>query len=499
MPRAGKASSPSPRLRGEGRGEGQKQTPEQAAAPHPNPLPTEEWGEGIGWRCAASAVAGGAALGFAALALLALWPALEGARVQQAPDQLAALKARFARPGFVPNPGGNLPTPAKIALGKRIFEDPEVSATGTIACASCHDPKLAFSDGEPKGKGVTGRRLARHTPSLWNVAWSPLLFWDGRAASLESQIRFPVEHPDEMGSSLENAVDRFQRHDSYARAFAEAFPRTEPLISPRTIAQALAAYERTLVSPPTPFDRWVAGDAGALTPSELSGFATFTGKGRCITCHTGFVFTDYGFYDVGLAGTDPGTDKGRGAEIGLPAADYAFKAPTLRELAWTAPYMHDGSIATLDDVVRHYESGGVARPTRSKDLPEHLTLTDKERADLVAFLESLSSETPPQPSREAWVDAAPPAAPARPANTTVVSQANKLFQPHYVQLKAGQPLTVLNDDTRTHNVRIYDPRFDFNSGAQEPHEAVTIRFPAAGTFEAFCGIHPSMRLTVVVE
>lgn len=446
-------------------------------------------------RIAVISFAASAALGFAALAAIALWPVTESAYAQQPVDPLGALKARFARPGFVPNPASNPSTPAKIALGKRIFEDPEVSATGTISCASCHDAKLAFTDGEPKGKGVTNRRLARHTPSLWNVAWSPLLFWDGRAANLESQIRFPVEHPDEMGSSLENAVDRFERRDSYLRAFAEAFPHADPQISPRTIAQALAAYERTLVSPPTRFDRWVAGDAAALTPSELSGLAIFTGKGRCNNCHTGFAFTDHGFYDIGL----PGTDKGRGGEIGLPAADYAFKTPTLRELAWTAPYMHDGSLATLEDVVSHYESGGVARPTRSKDLPENLTLTDRERGDLVAFLETLSSEAPPQPSREAWVNAAPPATPLRPANTTTVSQANKLFQPHYIQLRAGQPLTVLNDDTRTHNVRIYDPRFDFNSGAQEPHEAVTIRFPSAGTFEAFCGIHPSMRLTVVVE
>ena len=124
------------------------------------------------------------------------------------------------------------------------------------------------------------------------------------------------------------------------------------------------------------------------------GFELFAGKGRCIGCHVGFDFTDHNFYDIAL----PGADRGRGKEIGLPAANYAFKAPTLRELAWTAPYMHDGSLATLEDVVRHYERGGVARPTRSKDLPQKLTLTDAERADLVVFLESLSSETPPQPS-----------------------------------------------------------------------------------------------------
>jgi cytochrome c peroxidase len=445
--------------------------------------------------CAASVFFLAAAMGFLAVAALALRPVSQGVWAAEPADGLAALKASFARPTFIPHPADNPPTGAKIALGKRIFEDVELSATGTVACASCHDSKLGFADGEPKGKGVTGRRLVRHTPSLWNVAWSPLLFWDGRASSLEDQIRFPIEHPDEMGSSLANALDRFSRHDSYVRAFAEAFPADDPHISPRTIAQAVAAYERTLVSPPTRFDRWVAGEPGVLTPSELAGFAIFTGKGRCSNCHAGFAFTDHGFYDIGL----PGPDKGRGAHIGLSAADHAFKTPTLRELTWTAPYMHDGSLATLDDVVRHYESGGVARATRSRDLPQRLALSERERSDLVAFLEALSSETPPQSSREAWVNAAMPTVRAPPADTTLVSQANKLFHPPYVRVRSGELLTVLNDDTRTHNVRIYDPRFDYNSGAQEPTETVTIRFPGPGTFEAFCAIHPSMRLTVVVQ
>ena len=161
--------------------------------------------------------------------------------------------------------------------------------------------------------------------------------------------------------------------------------------------------------------------------------------------------------------------------------------------------MHDGSLATLDDVLRHYGSGGVRRPTRSRDLPEGLKLTDEERADLIAFLLTLSSESPPQPSTETWVGAGQPAAAPPPADSTVVSQADKRFAPAHVRLKAGLTLTVLNDDTRTHNVRIYDPRMDFNSGAQEPKETVTIPFPQRGTFEAFCGIHPAMRLRVDVE
>ena len=440
-----------------------------------------------------AAVAAVAAAGAPALLAIVLGLAAQGS-LGQSPDPLAALKAKFERPRFVPHPADNPPNPDKVALGRRLFEDKALSSTGTIACASCHDPRLSFADGEPTGKGVTGKRLARHTPSLWNVAFDPLLFWDGRAATLEDQVRFPVEHVDEMGSTLAAATQRLATDQSYRTAFATAFPQS-PAISPRTIAAALAAYERTLVSPPTRFDAWVAGKADALTQSEARGFKLFTGRARCISCHVGFDFTDHNFYDIGL----PGTDAGRGKEIGLPAADHAFKTPTLRELAWSAPYMHDGSLATLEEVVRHYERGGVARPTRSKDLPRGLRLTDAERADLVAFLESLSSETPPQPSTEPWVGGGRPPAPPPPEDASVVSQINKTFTPGRVRLKAGQSLTVLNDDTRTHNVRIFHPKLDFNSGAQEPKESVTIPFPETGTFEAFCGIHPSMRLTVDVQ
>jgi cytochrome c peroxidase len=472
-----------------------RRTPGGPPPHHAEGVSSTRRGEGLGVGVfMATAFAASAGVGFAALLLVAHWSGAPPAHAQQPPDPLLALKAKFARPAFVPNPSGNPPTAAKVALGQRLFEDPELSSTGTIACRSCHDPKLAFTDGEPTGKGVTGKPLVRHTPTLWNLAWSPLLFWDGRAASLEEQIRFPVEHPDEMGSTLENGVARLSRHDSYTQAFAQAFPQ-DPRITSDNIAKALAAYERTLVSPPTRFDKWIAGEAAALTPSEVNGFAIFTGKARCISCHSGFAFTDYGFYDIGLPSEDPG----RGPIVGLPVATHAFKAPTLRELAWTAPYMHDGSLGTLDDVVRIYEMGGISRPTRAKDLPDIINLTDQERTDLVAFLESLSSETPPQPSAEAWVNAAPPVRQPAPRDTTVVSQSNKLFSPQHVRLESGRTLTILNDDTRTHNVRIFDKRFDFNSGAQEPHESVTIRFPGPGTFEAFCGIHPSMRLTVEVR
>jgi cytochrome c peroxidase len=416
----------------------------------------------------------------------------------QKPDRaqrLAALKASFARPDFVPHPKDNPPTPEKIALGKRIFEDPQLSANGRISCASCHDAKLSFTDGESLGKGVTGKRLGRHTPTLWNTAFSPLQFWDGRATSLEDQAKFPVAHPDEMGASLEIGAEKLSKIESYRAAFALAFPK-EPAITAKTMAQAIAAYERTLVSPPTRFDSWVAGNAAALTEAEVRGFEIFTGKARCIACHTGFAFTDHGFYDIGL----PTDDEGRGKIIDLASTRFAFKTPTLRELAWTAPYMHDGSKATLEDVIRHYEGGGVRRPSVSQDMPRSIDLSEQERADLLAFLDTLSSEQPPQPSTEPWVSASAGATASLPAAAVnTVRQAEKKFAPVHVAIGLGETLTVLNDDTRTHNVRIFDPRFDFNSGAQEPNQSVTIRFPEAGSYDAFCGIHPSMRLTIDVK
>jgi cytochrome c peroxidase len=447
-------------------------------------------------RSVAFGLAAGMALGFALVAAVAgWWPRLAGpGTARQAQPSMEELRRIFARPTYVPAPADNPATPPKLALGRRLFEEKRLSVTGTIACVSCHDPKLAFTDGESTGRGVSGRPLARHTPSLWNVAWSPLLMWDGRASTLEEQIRLPLTHPDEMGATFEHAVERLSADLDYVRAFAEAFPAS-PRISAEGIAKSLAVFERSLVSPPTRFDQWLAGDASALSPSEANGFAIFTGRGRCINCHTGFAFTDHGFYDIGL----PTEDQGRGPIVGLPTADHAFKTPSLRELAWTAPYMHDGSIGTLDDIIRIYEMGGVERTTRSHDLPQNLRLTDDERNDLIAFLLSLSSDEPPKPSTEAWVGNTEPPRPQPPADTTVVSQINKLFKPGRVRLKAGQTLTVLNDDTRTHNVRIYSPTFDYNSGAQEPKETVTIPFREPGRYEAFCGIHPSMRLSIEVQ
>jgi cytochrome c peroxidase len=437
-------------------------------------------------RLAAVFVAGGA-IG-AIVALL-----LPSAEPQAAPAQtdLAALKASFRRPATVPFPADNSFSEKKRALGEALFHDKRLSVDGTLACASCHERGKGIADGKAQGRGVPGRPLKRHTPTLWNLAWASPVFWDGRARSLEEQVAGPIESPDEMAQPMAAVVARLNADPATVKAFADAFPEA-PRVDAVNLAKAIAVYERTFVSPPTRFDRWIEGDEQALSKNEIAGFALFTGKAKCASCHSGFAFTDYAFHDIGL----PGDDRGRGAVLRLDAVDHAFKTPGLREIGRSAPYMHDGSLATLDDVLRHYAGGVVERPTVSKDLAHGLKLSDAERADLIAFLGTLTSEAEPAlpdkivPAKEG------PTAPAQHVST--VSQDDKAFSPTHIALARGSRLWIVNNDTRTHNVRIFDPALDFDSGAQEPGETVEIAFPTAGSFLVFCGIHPKMELYVDV-
>jgi cytochrome c peroxidase len=405
---------------------------------------------------------------------------------------LAALKAAFRRPAAVPFPASNPFSEEKRALGERLFHDKRLSIDGSIACASCHVRSKGFADGRRHGRGVPKVPLKRHTPTLWNLAWAGPVFWDGRARSLEEQVAGPIEAPDEMGQPVAALVPRLAADPAYARAFAAAFPE-EPQVSPETLRKAIATFERTLVSPPTRFDRWIDGDDAALSREAVEGFRVFTGKGRCSNCHSGWAFTDHAFHDIGLASED----RGRGAVLRLDAAEHAFKTPGLREIGRSAPYMHDGSLATLADVVRHYERGIVERPTLSADLPRNLKLDDRERSALVAFLGALTSEREPAPVVPVVATIDRVTAPAERVRT--ITQSEKSFHPVHVALKRGERLWILNNDTRTHNIRVFDPAFDFDSGAQEPGETVEMAFPAPGSFLVFCGIHPKMELTVDVE
>ncbi len=438
-----------------------------------------------GWRLSLAVAAVAACLGGAFG-----WSLRDDAWAEAAVPELAALKERFRRPDAVPFPADNPWSEAKARLGRRLFFDPRLSGGGTLACAGCHDPAKGWTDGRRTGRGERGQVLARRTPHLWNLAWGEKLFWDGRADSLEHQSTMPIDSPDEMDRRIGDLVAWLNADADYTAAFAAAFPGTSA-VSARLLAQALATYERTLVSPVTAFDRWIAGDDSAISDAATRGFRLFSGKANCVACHSGWAFTDQAFHDIGL----PGADRGRGAVLDLRAADHAFKTPGLRDVARRAPYMHNGSIATLDAVLAHYETGIVERPTLSRDL-KRIALGDGERRDLIAFLETLSAPGPVE--TEPRVRPAPAAAQPPLAETRVVAQREKQFLPRAIQIAKGETVIVRNNDSRTHNVRVFDPKLEFDSGAQEPGETVRITFPAAGRYTVFCGIHPAMKLAVEV-
>ena len=433
------------------------------------------------------------AAGLAVAAVLAL--AAAKSQPHAAPSE-PDLRAAFARPNGLP--ASTAPaSQAAVDLGRVLFEDTRLSGDNTMSCATCHQPQLAFSDGQTRHTGRDGKLLVRHTPQIWNLAWAETLFWDGRAKTLEQQAQGPIENPLEMAGNLPAAVERLKADPKTVAAFASAFPDRSQ-IEGRSVLEALAAFERTLVSPPTRFDRWVGGEDTALDDDEKTGFALFAGKAQCNACHVGWRFTDESFHDIGLPDTG---DLGRGMAINLPAANHGFKTPTLRELAWTAPYMHDGSLATLDAVIDHYASGVTQRSTLSKDMPPVLALTDIERQQLIAFLGTLSSENPPRPPQTVpKTEVALSSAMQEPSvPTSTVGQKDKRFTPSRVTLTAGQSLNIINDDKRTHNVRIDDPAMIFTSNAQEPGDSVVIPFPDPGRYNVICSIHPTMHLQVTVE
>ena len=429
-----------------------------------------------------------AALAMGFVAVLVAWRATDSSGLDRE-------KAQFARPTSIPSPIDNSVTTSRVALGRRLFSEVRLSANDRVSCATCHDPDRAFSQPVAFGRGVSGKPLPRHTQSLWNAAWGRAFFWDGRAATLEQQARGPLEDPDEMGQNIEVSAEKLRADAGYVAAFAAAYPDT-PSITPDLVVKALASYERSLVSPPTRFDRWISGNPNALSAAEIEGFRLFTGKARCASCHSGWAFTDHGFHDIGL----PGTDRGRGKVLGIATLDQAFKTPSLRELTWTGPYMHDGSLATLEDVLRHYETGITERPSLSRDLPRKLELTRAERDDLLAFLNSLSSDGIPKSRADIEIASARNALPKSViSQLTTIGQKDKRFAPEHVRVKLGQSLLIVNNDQRPHNVSIAHPRMGYSSGLQEPGDQVRLPFPELGSFDIFCGIHPTMRLQVEVE
>ncbi len=302
---------------------------------------------------------------------------------------LAALKQKFRRPAATPFPKGNPFTEEKAALGKSLFFDPRLSRSGSVSCATCHNPSLGWSDGLGKAVGFEMKPLARRTPPVRNLAWGAAFQWDGRADTLEMQARMPITAPDEMNMTMDLVVERLKAAPGYGPMFQRAFGGDDP-ISARTITAALATFQRTLVSREAPFDRWIAGDETAIGPDARRGFELFNGKARCAACHSSWRFTDDSFHDIGLTAT---ADLGRGkfAPPSVVAMRNAFKTPSLRDLRMQGPYGHDGQLKDLGAVIEHYAKGGEKRESLSFEM-KPVELSDRERRELVAFLDSIRAE-----------------------------------------------------------------------------------------------------------
>jgi len=300
----------------------------------------------------------------------------------------------------VPIPPGNPPTVATIALGRRLFYDVRLSVDNTLSCASCHNPRLGFTDRHRVALGVHNQPGARNAPTILNAAYNPVQFWDGRAGSLEAQAAGPIANPIEMSQTHDACVAKLNREAAYQREFAAAFGPGPVTLD--KVEMAIASFERTVISGNSPFDRYYfGGEKTAMSPAAIQGLSIFTGKqrGNCSVCHTidkGYaLFTDGKFHNLG-AGMNPEgelTDLGRYEQTKNEADRGAFRTPSLRNVAETAPYMHDGSKKTLREVVDFYAGGGNGNPQLDKEIHE-LKLSRQERDDLVAFLEALTGDPP---------------------------------------------------------------------------------------------------------
>lgn len=284
---------------------------------------------------------------------------------------LALLSIPLGLDLYLPVPEDNPITRQNLVLGRQLFFDRRLSRDETVSCSTCHNPNRAFSTPVPLAVGVGGRQGRRNAPALINRGYGQAFFWDGRVPSLEEQVLKPIQDPNEMDLTLDEASVRVH-------------------LDPRTISRALASYVRGILSGDSPYDRFLNGARSALSAEQSAGLSVFRGKGNCTACHVGPNLTDEQFHNTGVSWRDGRiVDEGRFAISRNPRDHGAFKTPTLREIARTAPYMHDGSMATLEAVIDFYSDGG--RPNASLDSeirPRHFT--PEERHALVAFLKSLN-------------------------------------------------------------------------------------------------------------
>ena len=272
----------------------------------------------------------------------------------------------------------------KVDLGRQLFFDRHLSADGTLACATCHIPALGFSDGQPLSSGLKEQKPRRNTPSIVNRAFGRYFFWDGRTSSLEETVLFTLQM--HLGSNDKDIMEKINNITGYREQFRRIWGSA---ITTDGIVEAIAAFVRTIFSGDSPFDHFEAGDRTALSVEAQRGFKLFKRRAKCAKCHRGFNFTDEQFHNTGVGLYDPNPDLGR-YDISHQDEDKgAFKTPTLRDLARTAPYMHNGSFETLEEVIEFYNEGGIKNPYLDKELkPLHLTF--QEKGDLLAFLKSLT-------------------------------------------------------------------------------------------------------------
>ncbi|MGH9318600.1 MAG: cytochrome-c peroxidase [Vicinamibacteria bacterium] len=288
--------------------------------------------------------------------------------------------------GVVPVPADNPNTPEKVALGRQLYFDSRLSADGSRSCYSCHVCENGLTDGKPVAEGALGKMLTRSSPSLWNVAYHTEFYWDGRSPSLEKQALAAWTGAN-MGAKADEIVAKLNQIEGYRTQFQTVFSAD---VTPDNVVQAISAFERTyLFCSDTPYDRWQAGDASAVSDAAKRGAELFVAKAGCGTCHSGSLFTDLKYHNTGIGMDRPEPDLGRFNVTKVDADKGAFKTPSLRDISKSAPYFHDGSVATLKEAVDLMASGGIDNPNLDRENLKNVNLTEEEKADVIEFLKAL--------------------------------------------------------------------------------------------------------------
>lgn len=337
--------------------------------------------------------------GFIFFAFLLLWFGLVGCSNDEKVAQeinpkelLASLQAKGSLVPLesIPIPEDNPMSTEVLELGQMLFFDPRLSGNNDLSCASCHEPSKGYGDGRATFEMTNGEAGARNSPTIINAGYYTTYFWDGRANSLEEQALGPIQNPNEMNQDIDELIQELNSINGYSERFRQAFPDG---LTIQNLAKAIAAFERQIVVNNTPYDQFLNGDTNALTDRELRGLELFSGKAMCSTCHNGPNLSDNNFYNVGLESKDEGL-----YALTKKAGDMGkFRTSGLYGITHTAPYMHDGSLKTLEDVIDYYNEGGGEHRNKSfylKNFMSPIGLTDGEKADLLAFLKVLSGEEP---------------------------------------------------------------------------------------------------------